>query len=178
MSRGRSCWIIVDPLDTSEREVAYPLEISPRPQGDTFPRRRLSHLSAGNAEPATFLRKRPRDRRCAAGRMKPLSPQGRYGIGVCSMRGIRDRATLAHERLAIVDVDHGAQPLRSVDGELPLAVNGGRSADRITGWPRGSMSPVARWRSTGAMKSGPQPSSAGKRPASARFRGSHLNRSW
>jgi len=27
------------------------------------------------------------------------------------MRGIRDRATLAHERLAIVDVDHGAQPL-------------------------------------------------------------------
>lgn len=37
---------------------------------------------------------------------------------------VRDRAILAHERLAIVDVDHGAQPLRSADGELTLAVNG------------------------------------------------------
>ena len=35
-----------------------------------------------------------------------------------------DRAVLAHERLAIVDVLHGAQPLRSADGELVLAVNG------------------------------------------------------
>ena len=35
-----------------------------------------------------------------------------------------DRAVLAHERLAIVDVLHGAQPLRSVDGALVLAVNG------------------------------------------------------
>jgi len=35
-----------------------------------------------------------------------------------------DHAILAHERLAIVDVDHGAQPLRSPDGELTLAVNG------------------------------------------------------
>ncbi len=37
---------------------------------------------------------------------------------------VRDRAILAHERLSIVDVDHGAQPLRSADGELTLAVNG------------------------------------------------------
>lgn len=35
-----------------------------------------------------------------------------------------DRAVLAHERLAIVDVLHGAQPLRSADGTLVLAVNG------------------------------------------------------
>ena len=35
-----------------------------------------------------------------------------------------DRAVLAHERLAIVDVMHGAQPLRSRDGVLVLAVNG------------------------------------------------------
>jgi asparagine synthase (glutamine-hydrolysing) len=35
-----------------------------------------------------------------------------------------DRAVMAHERLAIVDVLHGAQPLRSVDGHLVLAVNG------------------------------------------------------
>jgi asparagine synthase (glutamine-hydrolysing) len=35
-----------------------------------------------------------------------------------------DRAVMAHERLAIVDVLHGAQPLRSVDGSLVLAVNG------------------------------------------------------
>jgi asparagine synthase (glutamine-hydrolysing) len=34
------------------------------------------------------------------------------------------RAVMAHERLAIVDVLHGAQPLRSPDGALILAVNG------------------------------------------------------
>ena len=31
---------------------------------------------------------------------------------------------MAHERLAIVDVLHGAQPLQSIDGKLVLAVNG------------------------------------------------------
>tara|TARA_R110002033_G_scaffold468_4_gene4414 strand:- start:575 stop:2239 length:1665 start_codon:yes stop_codon:yes gene_type:complete len=35
-----------------------------------------------------------------------------------------DQAILAHERLSIVDVDHGAQPLISFDGNLVLAVNG------------------------------------------------------
>ena len=35
-----------------------------------------------------------------------------------------DRAILAHERLAIVDVEHGAQPLLSPDGQRALAVNG------------------------------------------------------
>jgi asparagine synthase (glutamine-hydrolysing) len=35
-----------------------------------------------------------------------------------------DRAVMAHERLAIVDVLHGAQPLCSIDGQLVLAVNG------------------------------------------------------
>ena len=35
-----------------------------------------------------------------------------------------DHAILAHERLAIVDVLHGAQPLRSPDGRYVLAVNG------------------------------------------------------
>lgn len=35
-----------------------------------------------------------------------------------------DRAVLAHERLAIVDVLHGSQPLTSGDGRLALAVNG------------------------------------------------------
>ncbi|GAB1152344.1 MAG: asparagine synthase B [Shewanella algae] len=34
------------------------------------------------------------------------------------------RAILAHERLAIVDIEHGAQPLLSEDGKLVLAVNG------------------------------------------------------
>ena len=34
------------------------------------------------------------------------------------------RAILVHERLAIVDVMHGAQPLRSPDGRCALAVNG------------------------------------------------------
>ena len=35
-----------------------------------------------------------------------------------------DRAILAHERLSIVDVEHGAQPLVSPDGQVVLAVNG------------------------------------------------------
>jgi len=35
-----------------------------------------------------------------------------------------DRAVMAHERLAIVDILHGAQPLRSADDRLVLAVNG------------------------------------------------------
>ncbi len=35
-----------------------------------------------------------------------------------------ERAVLAHERLAIVDVLHGAQPLQSADGTQILAVNG------------------------------------------------------
>jgi len=35
-----------------------------------------------------------------------------------------DRAILVHERLAIVDPEGGAQPLRSADGRLALAVNG------------------------------------------------------
>jgi asparagine synthase (glutamine-hydrolysing) len=35
-----------------------------------------------------------------------------------------DRAVLAHERLAIVDVLHGAQPLRNAAGTVALAVNG------------------------------------------------------
>ena len=35
-----------------------------------------------------------------------------------------DKAILAHERLSIVDVDHGAQPLISLDGNIVLAVNG------------------------------------------------------
>jgi len=35
-----------------------------------------------------------------------------------------DRAILAHERLAIVDVDHGAQPLVNPAGDRFLCVNG------------------------------------------------------
>ena len=35
-----------------------------------------------------------------------------------------ERAVLAHNRLAIVDVENGAQPLRSPDGSHVLAVNG------------------------------------------------------
>jgi asparagine synthase (glutamine-hydrolysing) len=37
---------------------------------------------------------------------------------------VDDRAILVHERLAIVGTGSGAQPLRSVDGDLVLAVNG------------------------------------------------------
>lgn len=37
---------------------------------------------------------------------------------------MNDQAILVHERLSIVDVEHGAQPLKSADGRLALAVNG------------------------------------------------------
>lgn len=37
---------------------------------------------------------------------------------------VDDGAILVHERLAIVDIDNGAQPLYSPDGNLVLAVNG------------------------------------------------------
>jgi asparagine synthase (glutamine-hydrolysing) len=37
---------------------------------------------------------------------------------------VRDRAIIAHERLSIVDVESGAQPLQSPDGTLVLGVNG------------------------------------------------------
>lgn len=33
-------------------------------------------------------------------------------------------SVLAHERLAIVDVEHGSQPLRNAQGNVALAVNG------------------------------------------------------
>ncbi len=35
-----------------------------------------------------------------------------------------DKVIMAHERLSIVDIEHGSQPLYSNDGELALAVNG------------------------------------------------------
>lgn len=37
---------------------------------------------------------------------------------------IRDDMVMAHERLAIVDLEHGSQPITSEDGQLLLAVNG------------------------------------------------------
>ncbi|HSH28131.1 MAG TPA: asparagine synthase B, partial [Wenzhouxiangella sp.] len=37
---------------------------------------------------------------------------------------VHDRAVIAHERLAIVDVESGAQPLLSPDGRQILGVNG------------------------------------------------------
>lgn len=37
---------------------------------------------------------------------------------------IRDNVVMAHERLAIVDLEHGSQPIVSADGNLLLAVNG------------------------------------------------------
>jgi asparagine synthase (glutamine-hydrolysing) len=35
-----------------------------------------------------------------------------------------ENAVIAHERLSIVDVEHGAQPLTNVEGTMVLAVNG------------------------------------------------------
>ncbi|HEX6203066.1 MAG TPA: asparagine synthase B [Thermoanaerobaculia bacterium] len=52
-----------------------------------------------------------------AGRLRHRGPDW---SGVATAEG----AVLAHERLAIVDVEHGAQPLASPGGEQLLAVNG------------------------------------------------------
>lgn len=52
-----------------------------------------------------------------SGRLRHRGPDW-SGIWDC------DRAILAHERLAIVDVDSGGQPLVSKDGQVALAVNG------------------------------------------------------
>ena len=37
---------------------------------------------------------------------------------------VNDKAIITHERLAIVDIENGSQPLYSKDGKLVLSVNG------------------------------------------------------
>jgi asparagine synthase (glutamine-hydrolysing) len=37
---------------------------------------------------------------------------------------VNEKAILAHERLAIVDIEHGAQPLYCKDRKLVLSING------------------------------------------------------
>ncbi|MEL7060939.1 MAG: asparagine synthase B [Acidobacteriota bacterium] len=59
-------------------------------------------------------------RALALDRSRRLRHRGPDWSGVYSDAG----CVLAHERLAIVDVAHGAQPLRSADRTLVLAVNG------------------------------------------------------
>ena len=59
-------------------------------------------------------------RRLALDRSKLQRHRGPDWSGVFAC----DRAVMAHERLAIVDIEHGAQPLSSADGRLVLAVNG------------------------------------------------------
>ena len=60
----------------------------------------------------------PRDRVLALSRLQ--RHRGPDWSGVFT----HERAVLAHNRLAIVDVEHGSQPLRSADGSVALAVNG------------------------------------------------------
>ena len=62
----------------------------------------------------------PEAREVALRQARLLRHRGPDWSGVWSGEG----AVLAHERLAIVDVLHGAQPLTSPDGRLVLAVNG------------------------------------------------------
>ena len=61
-----------------------------------------------------------RMRRLALDRSKLQRHRGPDWSGVFAC----GRAVLAHERLAIVDIEHGAQPLYSPDRDLVLAVNG------------------------------------------------------
>ena len=68
-------------------------------------------------EPGTDLEPLRRQVVQAAARLRHRGPDW---SGVYADAG----AVLAHERLAIVDIHGGAQPLRSVDGALALAVNG------------------------------------------------------
>src|ERR1700726_4668367 len=51
---------------------------------------------------------------------KAVSPRGPDGSGIYA----NESAVLAHERLSIVDVEHGAQPLLDVTAGRALAVNG------------------------------------------------------
>ena len=67
------------------------------------------------------LRTDPRElRQLALDRARRLRHRGPDWSGVA----VADGAVLAHERLSIVDVEHGAQPLRSSDGLALLTVNG------------------------------------------------------
>jgi asparagine synthase (glutamine-hydrolysing) len=67
------------------------------------------------------LREDPQQLRQLAVRMaRRLRHRGPDWSGVA----VADGAVLAHERLAIVDVEHGAQPLVSPDGKALLTVNG------------------------------------------------------
>ena len=45
---------------------------------------------------------------------------------------VNEEAILVHERLSIVDVENGAQPLMSADGRLALAVNGEAEAPSVS----------------------------------------------
>jgi asparagine synthase (glutamine-hydrolysing) len=66
-------------------------------------------------------RQDPRElRQLALGLARRLRHRGPDWSGIAVAEG----AVLAHERLAIVDVEHGAQPLVSPDGGVLLAVNG------------------------------------------------------
>ncbi len=66
-------------------------------------------------------RQDPRELRALATRLaRRLRHRGPDWSGVA----VADGAVLAHERLAIVDVEHGAHPLASRDGSLLLTVNG------------------------------------------------------
>jgi asparagine synthase (glutamine-hydrolysing) len=62
----------------------------------------------------------PAARETAVRQARLLRHRGPDWSGIWS----NDRAVMAHERLAIVDLLHGAQPLRSRDGSTVLAVNG------------------------------------------------------
>src|SRR5205085_3316104 len=66
-------------------------------------------------------RQDPRELRQLAIRLaRRLRHRGPDWSGVATDQGV----VLAHERLAIVDVEHGAQPLVAPDGAQLLAVNG------------------------------------------------------
>lgn len=69
---------------------------------------------SGNVEPAAVLRER-------IGRgVAALRHRGPDGCGIWS----EDGAGLGHARLAVVDLEGGAQPLRSDDGQTVLVING------------------------------------------------------
>ena len=66
----------------------------------------------------------PTDVRLLRGRALECSARQRHRGPDWSGCWADERALLAHERLAIVGVDSGAQPIESADGRIVLAVNG------------------------------------------------------
>lgn len=61
------------------------------------------------------------DRQCLKGMLNSIAHRGPDGFGIVEHEG---QILFGHRRLAIIDVEHGAQPMCSADGRYTLTYNG------------------------------------------------------